>query len=82
MLGIKEGGEHQQFLPKIFCLIASKFSQDNPFVQCFRSFPVAKKFLNKGGGAGYQDFPSKKFSSQCRKFRRATLWCSVSEIFR
>ena len=31
-------------------------------MQCFRNFPVAKKFMDKGGGGGYQDFPSKKFS--------------------
>ena len=30
-------------------------------MQCFRNFPVAKKFMDKGGG-GYQDFPSKTFS--------------------
>ena len=31
-------------------------------MQCFRNFPVAKKFTDKGGGGGYQDFPSKKYS--------------------
>ncbi len=31
-------------------------------MQCFRIFPVAKKFMDKrGGGGGYQDFPSKIF---------------------
>ena len=29
-------------------------------MQCFRSFPVAKKFMDKRGE--YQDFPSKNFS--------------------
>ncbi len=29
-------------------------------MQCFRNFPVAKKFLDKGG-EGYHEFRSKKF---------------------
>ena len=32
----------------------------NPSVLCFRKFPVAKKFMDKGGG-GFQDFLSKVF---------------------
>ena len=28
---------------------------------CFRKIPVAKKFMDKTGGGGYQDFPSKNF---------------------
>ena len=28
---------------------------------CFRSFPVAKKFMDKRGGGKYPDFPSKVF---------------------
>ena len=28
---------------------------------CFRKFPVAKKFMDKKGGAECQDFPSKFF---------------------
>ena len=35
-------------------------------MQCFRNFPVAKKYLDKGGER-YHDFPSKIFFSQCRK---------------
>ena len=30
-------------------------------MQCFRNFPVAKNFMDNGGGV-YQDFASKKFS--------------------
>ena len=38
----------------------------NPSVPCFGKFPVAKKFMDRGGGGGegegdYQDFPSKIF---------------------
>ena len=60
MLRIKERGEHQDFPPKNFCFIVPNISYGNHFVQCSRIFPVAKKFMDKGGG--YQDFPSKKFS--------------------
>ena len=28
---------------------------------CFRKFPVAKNIMDKRGGGGYQDFPSKVF---------------------
>ena len=28
---------------------------------CFRKFPVAKKFMDRRGGGGYRDFPSKVF---------------------
>ncbi len=62
MLRIEERGEHQDFPPKSFCPIVPNISWGNPFVQCFRSFPVAKKFLDKGGDI-------KTFRhSQCRKF--------------
>ena len=50
----------------IFCRIffvsqCRKYSQVNPSMLCFRKFPVAKKFMDKGGGGEYQDFPSKFF---------------------
>ncbi len=28
---------------------------------CFRTLPVAKKFMDKKGGGGFQEFRSKKF---------------------
>ena len=31
-------------------------------MQCFRNFPVAKKFVDKRGGGNFQDLPSKNFS--------------------
>ena len=42
---------------------------------CFRKFPVAKKFMDKGGGGGDTIFHPKLFVSQCRKFRRGTCLC-------
>ena len=46
-------------------------------MQCFRKFPVAKKFMDKRGE--YQDFPSNFFGSQCRKISQGNL-CAASEI--
>ncbi len=64
ILGIKKigGGEHQQVLPKIFCLIVPIISSGNPFVLCavFQKFARAKKFREKKGQ--YQDYPSNNFS--------------------
>ena len=64
ILGIKKngGGEHQQVLPKIFCLMVPNISSGNPFVLCavFQKFARAKKFREKKGQ--YQDYPSNKFS--------------------
>ena len=55
-------GEHQQVLPKIFCLIVPNISSGNPFVLCavFQKFARAKKFREKKGQ--YQDYPSNNFS--------------------
>ena len=54
------GGYIKTFRQKFFLRLYRKISYGNHFVQCFRNFPVAKKFMDKGGG-GYQDFPSKIF---------------------
>ncbi len=66
MLRIEERGEHQDFPPKSFCPIVPNISWGNHFVQCFRSFPVAKKFLDKGGG-DIKTFRRNFFLSHCRK---------------
>ncbi len=48
---------------------------------CFRTFPVAKKFMDKRGWV--QDFPLKFCLSQsAEKFRMGNLLCCVSEYFR
>ncbi len=39
----------------------------NPSVLCFRKIPVAKKFMDKGGGK-FQDFQSKIFCLTVPKF--------------
>ena len=115
-----KGGD-QDFPSKTFCLTVPKNFVVETFCAVFQKFPVAKKFMDKGGGE-YQDFPSKIFcltvpkisvgesftvalnsgiekvwirrggvsgfsvenflSHSAEKFRRGTLRCCVSEIFR
>ncbi len=54
-------GEYQDFPSIFFVSQCRKYSQVNPFVLFFRKFQVAKKFMDKRGGGGYQDIPSKIF---------------------
>ena len=54
-----KGGYHG-FPSKKFSLTVPKIFVGQPLLQCFRSIPVAKKFMDKGGE--YQDFPSINFS--------------------
>ena len=55
-----KGGVSRFSVEKFFSHSAEIF-QGNLVEQCFRNFPVAKKFVDKRGG-GYQDFPSEYFS--------------------
>ena len=49
-------------------------------MQCFRKFPVAKKFMDKrGGGGGSIKIFRRIFLSQCRKISQGKL-CAASEI--
>ncbi len=51
MLAIREGGKHDTiFRRKSFVSQCRTISWRNPSVLCFRNFPVAKKFMDKGGG--------------------------------
>ena len=47
-----------QFSVEVFVSQYRKTLQGNPYVLCFRKFPVAKKFFDKRGGE-YQVFASK-----------------------
>ena len=48
-----------------------------PFVVCFREFPVAKKFMDKGGGGGGgSTFSVENFLSRsAENFRKGILYC-------
>ena len=59
------GGEFQDFLSKIFCLIVPKNFVGEPFRVSLIS-GIEKVWIRAGGGGGaYHDFPSNFFVSQC-----------------
>ena len=49
-------------------------------MQCFRKFPVAKKFMDKGGGE-HQDFQSKFISLTVPKIFVGQPFCAVFQKF-
>ena len=79
-----------QRVMSIFCRIffvsqCQKISEGIPFLLCLRYIPVAKKFLYKGGGKEYHDFPSKMFCLTPEIFHRGTfsvsLISAIGEIY-
>ena len=48
-----------------------------PCCAVVRNFPVAKNFMDKGGGGEYQDFPSINFSLTVPKKYVGQLCCAV-----
>ena len=71
-------GEYQDFPSKFFCLTVPKNFAGEPFSAVFQKFPVAKKFMDKGGGGGeYQDFPSKIFCLTVPKNFVVETFCAV-----
>ena len=58
-------GQYQDFLSEICCVTVPKFSVGESLIVALNS--GTEKFWIRGGGE-YQDFPSKIFVSQCRKF--------------
>ena len=82
----KRGGGINIFLRFFLSHSAEKFRR-RIFLCCFRSFPLAKKFMdNRGGGGtrrkGVSRFSVENLSYSAEKFRRGTLLCCVSENFR
>ena len=66
------------FCQKFFVTQCRKNSSGSPSMLCFRKFPLAKKFMDKRGGGGYQGFPSKIYlSHSAENFRRGTLYCFI-----
>ena len=77
------GGEYQDFPSKKFSLPVPNFSWGNPFVQCFRNFPVAEKFMDKREGEGVSRFSVEKiFSHSAEKLRSGILYCSTNFRYR
>ncbi len=80
MLRIKERGEHQDFPPKNFCFIVPNISYGNHFVQCFRIFTVAKKFMDKGGVSRFS--VEKFFFHSAENFLRGISYCFINFRYR
>ena len=75
-------GEYQDFPSKFFCLTVPKNFAGEPFSAVLQKFPVAKKFMDKGGG-GVSRFSVENFlSHSAEKFRCWNLLRCVSENFR
>ena len=55
------------FLSKIFRLTVPKKQQGKPFMLCFRSFPLAKKFIDRKEGEVSRLSLEFFFVAQCRK---------------
>ena len=55
-------------------------SYGNPVVQCFRNFPVAKKFMDKRGG-GLPRFSVEKILSPSAEFSIGQPFCAVFQKF-
>ncbi len=51
-------------------------------MQCFRNFPVAKKFVDKRGGEFSRSSVEKFFSHGAEKFRRGILYYFTSFRYR
>ena len=71
MLGIREGAGITIFCQNCFVSQYRKTSYGNPYVLCFRKFPVAKKFMDKKEGVSR--FSVENFlSHSAEKFCRGT----------
>ncbi len=84
MLGIKERGwgEHQDFPSKNFSLTVPKNFAGQLCCAVFLKSCGSENFMNKGGGGVSRFSVEKFFSHSAEKIRRATLFCSVPEIYR
>ncbi len=76
MLGIREGG-NTLFRRKSFVSQCRTISWRNPSVLCFRNFPVAKKFMDKGVGV-LRSSVEKIFSHSAEKFLRGIFYCFIN----
>ncbi len=67
MLGIKERGEHQDFLSKIISLTVPKNFVGQPFCAVFQKFSGSEKVYGEKGGGSIKIARRIIFLSQCRK---------------
>ena len=67
---------------EVFCLTVPKIYIGNPSMLCFRKLAVAKKFMEKREGQKSRFSIDKFLSHSTETFRRGTLLCCVSELFR
>ena len=79
ILGIKGMGKHQNYPPKFFCLLVPNISSGNPFLQCFRIFPVAKNIMDKKG-VDIRILRAENFLSLPKKFV-GQLCCAVFQKY-
>ncbi len=76
----KSGGSIKIFRRKCFVSECRKVSYGKPSVLCFRKFPVAKKFMDKRGGASRFSVEN-CLSHRAEKLGNGTLLCCVLESF-
>ena len=77
------GGECHDFPTKIFCLTVPKNFAGEPFSAVLQKFPVAKKFMDNGGGGGVSRFSVENFlSHSAGNFRRGILFCCIDFGYR
>ena len=74
------GGGIKIFRRIIFLSQCREISWGHPVEQCFRNFPVPKKFLDERGGE-YQDFPSKNISLTVSKNFLGQPFCAMFQEF-
>ena len=73
--------EYHDFPSKIFCLTVPKNFAGEPFSAVFQKFPVAKKFLDKGGGIS--GFSVENFlSHSADNFRRGIVYFCIDFGYR
>ncbi len=73
------GGDIMIFRRIIFLSQCRKISYGHLVEQCYRHFPAAKKFVDKGGG--YQDFPSRNVSLTVSKNFLGQPFCAMFQEF-
>ena len=72
---------NQDFPSKFFPLTLPKISWGHPVEQCYRDFPVAKKFMDKGGGIS-RLCVEKIFTHSAEKLRKGVLFCFTNFRYR